>query len=236
MLNKKLVSTVVLLALLISALGWIIFSPNRVLKSYQIETKLKKVETSQVDKVVKPYLGQSFWRLDLDSLHAKIVQLDWVYHATVTRRWPSQIDISIEEQQPVVRWGKDGLLNKNGDIFYPTAIASFQNLVELDGDDGKSKQLLKDLVVFQAVFNKLGWTISKLVKNADNVWQINFVKHPQIELDETDWQHKLKRFIRAYPQIKEALRKNARLYDLRYSNGFAIKRISETQKTDKTDS
>lgn len=236
MLNRKIVSTVVLLILLIGALAWIIFSPNRVLKTYEIETKLQKVEASQITSVVKPYLGQSFWRLNLDELHAKIVRLDWVYRATVTRQWPSQIDISIEEQQPVVRWGKDGLLNKNGDIFYPREMKAYQNLVELDGDDGKSKQLLKDLVVFQKAFDSLGWTISKLVMDADNVWQIHFVKQPQVELDATDWQHKLNRFIRAYPEVKEALRKNARLYDLRYSNGFAIKRNSDTQQTDKSGS
>jgi cell division protein FtsQ len=236
MLNKKLASKIFLLLILIGALGWIIFSPSHVLKSYQIKNSLKKVESSQVEAVVKPYLGQSFWRLNLDELHAQIVRLDWVYRASVTRHWPSQVDITIEEQQPVVRWGKDGLLNKNGDIFYPSDIKAFQNLVELDGDDSKAKQLLKDLVIFQKAFDQLGWTISRLVMNADNVWQIYFVKQPTVELDSMDWQHKLNRFIRAYPLVKEALRKNARLYDLRYSNGFAIKQNSETQQTDKTGS
>lgn len=222
-MKKRALPVFILLVILVAALSWVIFSPNKVLTSYHIDSQLQQLQRSQVDKVVQPYLGQSFWKLDLDKLHAQIVRLDWVYHATVSRHWPSQLEIVIEEQKPVVRWGQDGLLNKNGDIFYPNNISAYQNLVELKGEDAQSKTLLEHLVVFQKIFSKLGWTISKLVISPDSIWKIEFLKHPEVVLDHKDWQHKLDRFVRAYPQIKTSLRKNARLYDLRYSNGFAIK-------------
>lgn len=222
-MKKKALPVFILLVILVSALSWGIFSPNKVLTSYRIDTHLKQLQRSQVDKVIQPYLGQSFWNLDLNKLHAEIVRLDWVYHARVSRHWPSQLEIAIEEQQPVVRWGQDGLLNKNGDIFYPNDISAYKNLVELQGDDAKSKALLEDLVRFQGIFKQLGWTVSKLIMNPDSVWEIDFLNHPKVVLDHKDWKHKLNRFVRAYSQIKLALRKNASLYDLRYSNGFAIK-------------
>lgn len=190
---------------------------------YELQTPLKKVQRSAVDKVVKPFLGESFWTVNLDQLQSNLIKIDWVYKAEVTRQWPHTLLISIEEQSPVVRWGDKGLLNKYGEIFYPLNIKNYQNLIVLKGPVTHAKQMLKKLVVFQTKFNKLAWHIKSLKEAADGVWQIAFIKAPTVILDEAQWQHKLNRFILSYKKVKLPIRKLATQIDLRYSNGFVVK-------------
>jgi cell division protein FtsQ len=190
---------------------------------YELQTPLKKVQHSAVDKVVKPFLGDSFWTVDLDQLQSNIVRIDWVYKAQVKRQWPHTLLISIEEQSPVVRWGDKGLLNKYGEIFYPLRIQNYQNLIVLIGPTAHAIRMLIKLVVFQNKFNELSWQIKSLEEEADGVWQVAFIKAPTVILDEAQWQHKLNRFILAYKKVKLPIRKFATQIDLRYSNGFVVK-------------
>lgn len=221
MMQKRL--TAIALVLLVAILvAWVVFSPSRVLQSVEIKSALQRVETSQVENALAPYLGQSFWRVDLEHVHADLVKLDWVYKASVKRRWPSKLIVHITEQNPVVRWGSDALLNQEGDVFYPYDISPFLDLVMLDGEALQSKALLKQLVVFQSQFTKLGWTIDKLTVQADGVWRIHFLEGATVLLGKEDWQGRLNRFIQAYPKTQKELRKFAQVFDLRYSNGFVI--------------
>lgn len=221
---KKYLSLGFILLVMMSVLTWWVVSPSRTLNDYELRTELKQVKVSQIDAILSHYIGNSFWQLDIEKLHAEIVRLDWVYQAKVKRRWPSTVEISIVEQKPVVRWGDDALLNQNGDIFYPQEMSAFSQYVRLNGEATQSRKLLKDLVAFQSAFDGLGWTIDRLTLQADGVWIMHFSDGQKLILPPENWQKKLSRFIRALPETKADLRKYAELYDLRYSNGFVIKR------------
>lgn len=222
MMAKRKLVTAVLTLLIFIGLAWLLFFQGRMLQEYRILTPLKQLKSEQVDQVLQPYIGQEFWRLNLSSLHAKLLQLDWVYKATVTRKWPGTLAVSIEEQNPIVRWGDDALLNQNGDIFYPRSIKPFQGYVILSGEDKNSKDLLKHLVAFQKSFGKLGWLIQSIEQQVDSSWLINFMSGTSVRVGYKNWQAKIDLFIEAYPKIKRSLRKQAKLYDLRYSNGLSL--------------
>jgi len=193
------------------------------ISQYELLTPLNNIKRPAIDQVVKPYLGQSFWTVNLDELQSDLIKMDWVYRAQVKRQWPHTLLISIEEQNPVVRWGENALLNKYGEIFYPLNIQNYQNLVLLKGPVQHSKLILKDLVQMQTQFNQLSWRIKSLSEAADGVWTVQFIKAPTVVLDEAQWVHKLNRFILSYKKVKLSVRKLATQIDLRYSNGFVVK-------------
>lgn len=228
-MTQKRLAFGMLILLVGAVIAWVIFSPARVLQSIEIKSDLQRVETDLVEKALETYLGRSFWRVDLERVHADLVKLDWVYKASVKRRWPSKLIVHITEQNPVVRWGEDALLNQEGDVFYPYDISPFIQLVVLDGEAVQSKALLKQLMVFQPEFTKLGWTIDELTVQADGVWRIHFLEGVTVLLGQEDWQGRLNRFIQAYPKTQKELRKFAQVFDLRYSNGFVIE---SAQKAD----
>lgn len=222
MLTKKRLSLLSLMVLIV-ALGFYVWSPDRKITQVMLEGDLKQVKQHQLDEVLEPFLGQSFWEVDLSQVHAKVVRLDWVYKATVVRRWPDKLRIEVIEQKPVARWGDSALLNHVGEIFYPYNIDVFQQLVTLEGSDASAKQVLIRFQQLQQAFDSLKWSIVKLSVSSGKVWQIDFASGRQMLLDDVSWQAKIARFIRAYGAVKPALRKFAQVYDLRYSNGFVIK-------------
>lgn len=211
------------LMLMAAIVAWVFFSPNRVITEVTLQGEFEKLSPRNIEFLVEPYVGESFWQLDLERLHADILNLDWVYQVKVKRRWPSTLVLDVVEQTPVVRWGEDGLLNQHGDIFYPHDTTPYQRLVRLKGEAIQSRDLLQKLALFQNAFSQLDWTIDDLTVQADGSWELHFVSGVTVVLDSSDWQVKLDRFIRAYPSVKPELRKFAQLYDLRYSNGFVIK-------------
>lgn len=213
---------------LAAAIIWVAISSTTVLSKAKFQGTLQQLDEATLQKVIDPYMGQSFWRVDLERLHADLVRLEWVYQAQVSRRWPNQLRVALVEQTPVARWQDDGLLNQQGAIFYPHQIDAFKQLVKLDGNPLNSAKILKTLADFQQRFDQMGWLIEKLTQHPDRSWQIHFLSGSQLWVDDTDQNTKLTRFIRAYSKTDPALRKFAQVYDLRYSNGFVMKQSKDS--------
>ncbi|NCN43281.1 MAG: hypothetical protein CO158_09915 [Piscirickettsiaceae bacterium CG_4_9_14_3_um_filter_43_564] len=212
---------------LMGAIVWVAVSSTTVLSKVQLRGKIQQLSPDEVQTVIKPYLGKSFWRVDLEGLHADLVRLEWVYQAQVTRRWPNQLRVALIEQTPVARWQEDGLLNQVGEIFYPHQIDGFQHLVKLDGEPLNAAKILQTLATFQHQFDRMDWHIEKLAQQTDQSWQIDFLSGSRLLVDDALQTAKITRFIRAYNKIDPTLRKFAQVYDLRYSNGFVIKRSND---------
>ncbi|PLA75161.1 hypothetical protein CYQ88_02750 [Hydrogenovibrio sp. SC-1] len=213
---------------LVGMVTWAAVSSTSTLSKVQLKGSVEQVSQAQVQEVVEPYMGKSFWRVDLERLHADLVRMEWVYQAQVTRRWPNQLRVELIEQTPVARWQDEGLLNQLGEIFYPHQIDPFQQLVKLDGNPLNAASILQTLSDFQQQFSQLGWHIEKLSQQPDRSWQLDFLSGIRLLVDDTDQKSKIDRFMRAFAKTDPALRKFAQVYDLRYSNGFVIKRATRT--------
>lgn len=225
---KKIAVSVVTVLMLFIGYGWLLESSGswHPVTEYRLLSPVKKVNHQQIHQALTPFMGQSFWKMDLDLIQANLTRLDWVYSADVKRQWPDKLLVQIDEQQPVVRWKNAALLNKHGEVFYPVDIETFAHFVKLSGAEQRSRELLKKLSGFQRAFSQLNWVIKHLKEHADGVWQIEFVDAPMVILDQDEWQHKLTRFIAAYSKIQVDVRNRASQFDLRYSNGFVIKQKS----------
>lgn len=219
-----------ILLCVLAVLGWLGFEwetgSHRPIDDYRLTQPLKQLTQAEVDAVMQPYLGSSFWEVKLHKIQADLQRLDWVSEAIVKRSWPDQLHITLIEQQPVARWGDNGLINQNGEVFFPRSMAGFEQFVRLDGRLENAAALLLKLAHFQEALKPLDWTIARLHEAANGVWEIEMAEGPKLILDRLDETHKLQRFIDAYGQLAPALRKSARVFDLRYSNGFAVKRGS----------
>lgn len=214
----------------LSSLGGLLFlkkdSSFHPITEYHLLSSIKEINQSEVDEVMKGYLGYSFWKVDLNKIRSELIKLDWIYTAKVKRQWPGSLLISIQEQKPVVLWGESALLNRFGDVFYPKDIQLFQHLVTLHGSQQNSRELLEKLSKLQEQFLVLNWNIKRLTEQVDGVWKIEFVQAPTVLLGQKYWKDKLNRFIVVYPLMSSEIRKTAQQIDLRYSNGLVIKKKS----------
>lgn len=220
------IGTLILALILLGLVGWMSTQKNspfyQPIQSYELLTPIQQVTQAEIDKAVKPYLGSSFWDIPLNKVQAGLTQLDWVKSSQVKREWPNLLYISIEEQTPVARWGQSGLVNRSGEVFFPQSISGFKNLVKLNGTLDESEKVLRHFIRLQNQFKELNLTIKSLELSPDKIWHISFLNGPSVVLDSLNYEHKLQRFIKAYPKLDLDMRKSARIYDLRYSNGFII--------------
>ena len=220
------IAVLVLALFLLGLVGWLSTQKDspfyQPIENYELVSPLQQVTQNEISSAVKPYLGSSFWDIPLNKIQADLTHLDWVKSAQVKRKWPNLLYISIKEQVPVARWGEAGLVNRSGEVFFPKSIEGFKNLVQLDGALDQSEQVLRHFINLQSQFSNLDLTIKSLSLSSDNVWHIGFLNGPSVILDSLNYEHKLQRFLKAYPKLDLAMRKSARIYDLRYSNGFII--------------
>ncbi len=225
---KRFILIVVFLMVLVSVWGisWLFTDKNsplfKPIERYELVGEFIHIQPKELNEVLDRYLGQSFWEIELSVIQSELTKLDWVRHAVVGRRWPNQIYVEIEEQSPVARWGDLGLITQSGEVFYPKNSAGFEHLVRLKGELSESGKVLASLRVFQEKLDAIGFRILSLTYRMGDVWRMNLLNGSQIVLDTKEGEHKLNRFVAAYPQLAESLRKSPQRYDLRYSNGFIV--------------
>lgn len=199
---------------------------ERPIQTVKLTSELQQISMQEVNQVLQTYVGSSFWKVELNKIQSDLTRLDWVSQAVVKRSWPDQLTITIEEQTPVARWGDTGLVNHKGEVFFPSSITGFENYVRLEGRLESATQVLTELGEFQSILNGLNWSIEQLAESVDGGWQIDVLDGPRLLLAKEGNKTQLVRFVRSYEQLKEASRNSAQVYDLRYSNGFSVKRIS----------
>lgn len=192
------------------------------LDNYQILTPLQQVTPDEVQAILQPYLGQSFWDLPLMEIQSKLIRLDWVVNAKVSRSWPNLLSVVLTEQKPIARWGENGLINQAGEVFYPKSLEGFYDLVRLEGDLQYTRQVVRRYVKIQQALKAQKLVVERLRYGNDQVWEVGLFDGPKIILSDGSWKEELERFLLAYPKLEASLRNSATRYDLRYSNGFAI--------------
>src|SRR6201999_4136095 len=82
--------------------------------------------------------GQSIFSADLRNAREKLLHLPWVADATVQRRYPDAITVSLVEKLPYALWrapdGRVFVVERNGGLITDTGVEPFAKLPHLIGD------------------------------------------------------------------------------------------------------
>lgn len=191
--------------------------------SYKIVNSLEYVSLDEVDEVMVPYLSQSFWDVDMMGLKQGLEQVSWIEEANVRRSWPDYLEIEIKEHKPIARWGEHQLISDQHVIFKPKSMLGFESLVRIDGDSLIAPQLINALRNFEQKLAFDQQRVLALTQQVDGVFRVELSGGQFILVDGQNWEDKLNRFLKAYPQLNKKLVESAQSYDLRYSNGLAVK-------------
>ena len=68
---------------------------DRPIRSIEISGPLQRVTAMQIEAAISDELGDGFVSVDLGIVQQKIIALPWIDQATVARRWPSRLRISV---------------------------------------------------------------------------------------------------------------------------------------------
>ncbi|RVU30486.1 cell division protein FtsQ/DivIB [Neptunomonas marina] len=164
---------------------------------------------------------------DIAALQDRAQEHPWVRQAQVRRVWPPAIEVVIEEQRPVARWGSKGLLNHQGDIFWPDSPQQYGELPQLDGPATETQLLMAQYHDLSRLFQDASLKMVALSLEKRGAWQVKLDNGIRVIVGREDTKARLRRFIYLYKAELVAVADRIEQIDIRYTNGAAVSWLPE---------
>lgn len=188
----------------------------------RVEGVFDHISRKQFQEQLKPLVTTGFLSADMQKIHQAALALPWVKVAEISRVWPDAITITLHEQQAVVRWGKNGLLNRQGELFTPPEISKFGHLALINGPQGQEKKLFKVMAGLEQALSGQRLQLKEFNVSARRSWAILLNNGMQIKLGRKEPKNKFQQLIKVLPVIGTEIVAKMAVVDLRYPNGFAV--------------
>lgn len=195
------------------------------IREVKVSGNIAHVNRAQVALIMQKHLTGNFFTLDLVKTRDAFEKLPWARQVSVRRRWPDQLNIEIQEHQALARWGDRALVNTYGELFQA---ASDADLPTFYGPADGVKEVTKQYAAFSKALNHADIKIAQVSLSARRAWEVKTNKKLVISLGRIDMVQRLIKFVKAYDAVLSNLNANIRYVDLRYPNGFAVRKPKKT--------
>lgn len=195
---------------------------DRPIRSIEINGAFQRVTALQIEEAISGELEQGFVSADLRRIQNLIVRLPWIDQATVARRWPSRITISVTEQIPAAIWGERGLLNVRGELFVNDAKHIPAELPLLSGPESRSGEVAKRYLEVRERLIPIGLDLRRVQLDARGAWEMTLQNGVQIRLGRREVDERTELFLDVVADIITGRAAEIKYVDMRYSNGFTV--------------
>lgn len=191
------------------------------IREVKVSGNITHVNRAQIALIMQKHLTGNFFTLDLVQTRDAFEKLPWAREVSVRRRWPDQLNIEVQEHRALARWGDRALVNTYGELFQA---ASDADLPTFFGPADGVKEVTKQYAAFSKALNHADIKIAKVSLSARRAWEIRTDSNLVISLGRIDMEARLSKFVKAYDAVLSQLNTNIRYVDLRYPNGFAVRK------------
>ena len=228
-------ATMAIVALFATLAVWLVRQPAFAIREVVVVTPPKRASAAQLEAVIRDAIHGTFFTIDLAGARAAIGSVPWVRSVALRRQWPRRLEVSIEEHEPLARFGEGALVNTFGETFagaYAGALPRFA------GPAAHAAEMAARYREWSAIVAPLALEITDVAMSARGGWRIRAngaAGALTLELGRDEPDARLKRFVDAHPRTVGALaRRGTRIefVDLRYRNGFAA-RVPEFREATK---
>jgi cell division protein FtsQ len=208
-------------AMLYAALYVVVHLPIFPLREVKVEGQLTHVTREQVKLIVAKHLRGNFFTLDLVKSRDAFEKLPWARNVSVRRRWPDKLEVVVEEHQALARWGSIALVNTHGELFHA---ASGSELPVFYGPGDGVIEVASQYGEFSKILKVANLNIASLALTPRRAWKITTSDGMVVELGRVEMQPRLEKFAKVYSSTLAGLNKKIAYADLRYPNGFAVRK------------
>jgi len=190
--------------------------------SIEINGPFQRVSALQIEEAIATDLEDGFVSADLSDIQQRIVQLPWIDQATVARRWPSRLRITVTEQVPAAIWGERGLLNVRGELFVNDARHVPAELPRLSGPDNRSADVARRYLEIRDRLIPAGLDLRRVHVDLRGAWDMTLQNGVEVRLGRRDVDARTELFLDIVADIITGHAADIDYVDMRYSNGFTI--------------
>lgn len=209
--------------LLYSVLFVVIHLPIFPLKEVKVDGELHHVTREQLKLIVGRHLRGNFFTLDLVQARNAFQKLPWVRNVSVRRRWPDILEVTVEEHRELARWGNIALVNSYGELFHA---ASDSELPVFYGPGDGVREVAERYAGYSRLLQPTGMKVMQLALSPRRAWEIGTDTGMVIELGRDRMEARLQKFAGVYARTLGVLDVKVAYADLRYPNGFAVRKPS----------
>ena len=213
------IKLLILSVLLLVLLGFWWFFPTR---SVIILAKFKWLDQVSIHSEIEKEITKGFFRVDPFKMRNALLTVNGIEGVRVWRYWPGDIVVSIKARSPKFKYYNGGVIDNYGVLFYPHGkIKDLDSLPVIEASLDKiqfSVKMFKDL---QSIL-KPHYIVNKLVNDPDIGIKIILRNNIVLMLGKENIKVKLKKLVSKVHKL--SFKKNL-LLDLRYLNGFALKKL-----------
>jgi len=191
-----------------------------------VEGDLDRTSANQVRAAAVDQASRGFFAADLHELRAAIEALPWIAQAEVARQWPDALHIRVVEHRPVARWNETGLFSDRGEVFRVDGSDGMQGLARLRGPESRREDVLDNWLAMRRSLGAIGLDIEQLEVDERGAWQVVLGSGVRLVLGREDVHERLDRYIAVHAQLNGDDRR-ARVVDMRYTNGLAVRWAGE---------
>lgn len=195
---------------------------NQPIRYVKIEGAFQYTNKERLKDVLNPQMRLGYYHADMNAIHQAIKSLPLVDKVDVKRVWPDAVYIKIVEQKPIVRWGKNALLNKKGDLLVPDNIDEFKNLPLITGPEGQEKKLLEIMKGVYIVLKDKSLQLAEFHVNERRAWRLKLASGLEMQLGRKAPLENMQRFLKTMDLVGEEQIALMASVDTRYPNGFAV--------------
>ena len=223
-IEKSLLKPFLLALLAITIFGFIYISVNQPVTSIKIEGDFKRVSNKRVDSILSELMNQGFLTINQSKYKNRLENIDWVKSVRINKVWPNKINVLLIEDDVIGLWNKKLLLNSSGELYNLDQRVVPKELIQFFGPDDRVNDVYERFNLYNDELVARGILIEKIELNLRGSWEITIRPSIKIKLGEKDTQERFERFLTIWDQ---SLLENFELIsyiDLRYREGFVIKR------------
>tara|TARA_R110002020_G_scaffold89693_3_gene219045 strand:- start:31947 stop:32813 length:867 start_codon:yes stop_codon:yes gene_type:complete len=195
---------------------------DRPIDLVSVQGELQYIDPTSVQAVIQPYLNESFLGIDLGAMRGDLAAMPWVASVSVTRVWPDQLIVHLDEQMPIARWGDTALLNNEGKEFSPEDISRFSDLPQLSGPQRAQRRVMQYYQQFNRLLRPYGLGVAELELRERGSWFLTTQDGIQVLLGRDKLVDKMQRFLTIDQHMLSEYREQIARVDLRYSNAMAV--------------
>lgn len=192
------------------------------LKIVRIDGDFKNLDRRTLEQAVSRAIVGNFFTIDLDRIRAEALKLAWVDQVTVRRIWPGTLNMWVEEQHPLARWGGQQLVNDRGDVFTPASKTINKDLPWLEGPIEHAVEVVNQFKQIGGRFAPLNLVIARLAMDGRGAWTIDLVQGMELKLGNKNTAGRIERFVQLYPRLEQNAKSKIQRVDMRYANGVAV--------------